>query len=131
VINRHLSAFTNYSYQWTPEIEDFLPGTSIADINLPPKNRFNAGLAVNYSRYFGNLSVNYTDEAYWQDVLDARFAGTTEPFTLLNGAFGVRWLDDRVTTSIKVTNLANEEVMQHVFGDIIKRQVIGELRLEF
>ena len=131
VINRYLSVFTNYSYQWTPEIEDFLPGTSIADINLPPKNRFNAGVSVNDSRYFGNLSVNYTDEAYWQDVLDARFAGTTEPYTLLNGAFGVRWLDGRVTTSLKVTNIANEEVMQHVFGDIIRRQVVGELRLEF
>jgi iron complex outermembrane receptor protein len=131
VVNRHLSVFTNYSYQWMPEIEDFQAGTSIADINWPPKNRFNAGVNVDYSRFFGNFSVNYTDEAYWQDVLDARFAGTTDPFTLLNGAFGVRWLDDRITTSVKVTNLGNEEVMQHVFGDIIKRQVVGEVRLEF
>jgi hypothetical protein len=30
-----------------------------------------------------------------------------------------------------VTNLANEEVMQHVFGDVTKRQVVGELRFIF
>jgi len=34
-------------------------------------------------------------------------------------------------TSIKVTNLANEEIMQHVFGDVIKRQIVGELRFGF
>jgi outer membrane receptor for ferrienterochelin and colicin len=131
VINRYLSAFTNYSYQWMPEIENFRPGTSITEINWPPKNRFNAGVDVNYSRFFGNFSVNYTDEAYWQDVLDVRFAGTTESYTLLNGAIGARWLDDRVTTSLKLTNLANDEIMQHIFGDILKRQVVAEVRVEF
>jgi hypothetical protein len=30
-----------------------------------------------------------------------------------------------------VTNLANEEVLQHIFGDITKRQVVGELRVTF
>ena len=131
VVNQYLSAFANYSYQWMPVAEELRPGTSIADINWPPKNRFNVGANVTYERYFGNVGVNYTDEAYWQDVLDARFAGMTDPYTLVNGTFGVRWLNDRVTTSVKLTNIANEEVMQHIFGDIMKRQVVGELRLEF
>ena len=45
--------------------------------------------------------------------------------------FGVRFADERVTTSVKVTNLANQEVMQHVFGDVLKRQVVGEVRVGF
>ena len=75
--------------------------------------------------------MNYTDEAYWQDVLDARFAGTTDAFTLVNGTIGVRWLKNMVTTSLKVTNLGNQEVQQHIFGDILRRQVVGEVRVGF
>jgi iron complex outermembrane receptor protein len=130
-VNRYVNVFTNYSYQWMPTIADFPAGTGINDINLPPKNRFNAGFNASYSRFLGNLSVNFTDSAYWQDVLDARFAGTTDSYTLINGGFGVRWLKDRVTTSIKGTNLANEAIMQHIFGDILRRQVVGEVRFEF
>ena len=75
--------------------------------------------------------MSFTDEAYWQDVLDARFAGTTDSYTLVNGSFGLRWLGERVITSVKVTNLTNQEVMQHIFGDVLKRQVVGEVRLNF
>jgi hypothetical protein len=75
--------------------------------------------------------VNYSGDAYWQDVLDLRYAGTTEAYTLVNGTFGVRWLNNMVTTSVKVVNLGNQEVQQHIFGDILKRQVVGELRVGF
>jgi outer membrane receptor protein involved in Fe transport len=130
-LNPYLNVFSNYSYQWMPEVEDLPPGTTINDINWPAKNRFNAGFDFGYTRFLGNLSVNFTDEAYWQDVLDLRFAGVTDDFTLVNAAFGVRWLDERITTSIKVTNLGNQEVQQHIFGDILKRQVVGEVRFGF
>lgn len=130
-VNRYVNVFTNYSYQWMPEAEDLPPGTTIDDINWPAKNRVNAGFNFSYSRYLGNLSVNYTDEAYWQDVLDVRFAGKTEPYTLVNIGAGIRWADERVTTSLKIINLTNEEVMQHIFGDVLKRQVVGEVRLTF
>ena len=130
-LNRYVNVFANYSYQWKPVARDLPPGTSIADINWPAKNRFNTGFDFSYSRFLGNLSVNYNDEAYWQDVLDARYAGTTEAYTLVNGTFGVRWYGNRITTSLKVTNLGNEEVQQHIFGDILKRQVAGEVRVGF
>jgi iron complex outermembrane receptor protein len=130
-VNNYLSLFVNYSYQWKPEIEDFPSGVTINDVNWPAKNRFNIGASVNYAKWFGNVSVNYTDEAYWQDVLDARFAGTTDAFTLVSGAIGYRWLNDRITTSLKLTNIANQEIQQHIFGDILRRQVVGEVRFDF
>jgi iron complex outermembrane receptor protein len=130
-LNRYVNVFANYSYQWKPVVRDLPAGTSITDTNWPAENRVNAGLSFNYSRFLGNLSVNFTDQAYWQDVLDVRYAGLTEAFTLVNGTFGVRWLDNRVTTSLKVVNLGNQEVQQHIFGDILKRQVVGEVRLGF
>ena len=74
----------------------------------------------------GNLSVSYVDDAFLQDVLDARFAGPTEAYTQVNGAFGVKFLRDKLTATIKVINLLDEDIQSHVFGDILKRQVIGE-----
>ena len=130
-VNRYLNVFTNYSYQWMPVAEDLPAGTSIADINWPAKNRFNAGFDFSYQRFIGNMSVNHTDSAYWQDVLDVRYAGVTKPFTTLNAGVGVKWAGDRVVTSLKVMNLTNEEVQQHIFGDIIRRQVVAEARFLF
>jgi iron complex outermembrane receptor protein len=121
-----VDVYANYSYQADPDPEDF----DISELNLPPNNRFNVGVNFSQGRYFGNLSLAYTDDAFWQDVLDARYSGTTENYTLLNGGFGVRWADGRFTTSIKANNLLNDEVQQHVFGDIIKRQIVGELRID-
>ena len=130
-LNRYVNVFTNYSFQAMPVAEDLPPGTTINDINWPAKNRVNAGFDFSYSRFLGNLSVSYAGEAYWQDVLDARYAGTTDAYTLVNGGFGIRWAGQRVVTSIKVTNLANQEVLQHIFGDVLKRQVVGEARFTF
>ena len=130
-VNRYVNMFTNYSFQAKPVARDLPPGTTINDINWPAKNRFNAGFDFSRSRFLGNLAVSYTGEAYWQDVLDLRYAGTTDAYTLINGAFGVRWADERLVTSIKVTNLANQEALQHIFGDVLKRQVVGEARFTF
>ena len=66
-----------------------------------------------------------------QDVLDARYNGTTEAMTIANGSFGIKWRGDRLVTSVKVSNLFNEDAQYHIFGDIIKRQVVGELRVQF
>ncbi len=130
-VNPYVNVFTNYSFQAKPVAKDLPLGTSINDINWPAKNRFNAGFNFSRSRFLGNLALSYTGEAYWQDVLDARYAATTDAHTLIDGAFGIRWADERVVTSVKVTNLTNEDVLQHVFGDVLKRQVVGEVRVTF
>lgn len=125
-ISTAVNAFANYSYQAEPD-----PDFPLSEINLPPQNRFNVGLSFSQRRFLGNVSVSYVDDAVWQDVLDARFTGPTEAYTQVNGAFGVKFSGDRITATIKGINLTNEEIQSHVFGDILKRQVIGELRLTF
>ena len=127
-VNPYLNVFANYTYQATPDPKDF----DLSELNLPPQNRFNVGLTFDRQRYLGNFSVGYTDDAFWQDVLDAPYHGTTKPYTLVNAGFGVRWGDkNRITTSVKATNIANQTVQQHVFGDIVKAQVVGEVRVQF
>ncbi len=130
---RTVNVFANYSYQATPEpaFPGFTATAALAEINLPPKNRFNAGFNFGVQHWTGNLQVSYTDTAYWQDVLDARYAGSTKAYTLVNTGIGYRWLDDKLTTSLKITNLGNEQVQQHVFGDITKRQIVAEARVQF
>lgn len=125
-VSRALNLFANYSYQATPD-----PDFALSEVNLPPQHRVNAGLNFTEGRFLGNLSVAYVDDASWQDVLDARFSGPTEAYTQFNGAFGMRFAQDKLTATIKGINLTNQEVQSHVFGDIIKRQIIGELRFTF
>ena len=105
-------------------------------MNLPPKNRFNVGVNYNGPRLLGNLAVSYQGEAYWQDVLDARYSGPTDAYTQVNLTAGVKFgtrtkTRDQYVLALKIANLFNEEIQQHIFGDIFKRQVSGELRVSF
>ena len=95
------------------------------------KCNFNAGVNFTRDRYLGDLVVTYSDSAFWQDVLNEPYHGTTKAYTMVNGGFGVKWLKNRVTTSVKGTNLGNQKIQQHVFGDVIKRSIIAELRVNF
>ncbi|MPY88242.1 MAG: TonB-dependent receptor [Luteitalea sp.] len=122
------NGFLNYAYQDRPDPKDF----DISELNLPPRHRVNVGVGYDGPRFLGNLAVSYSDDAFWQDVLDSRFHGPTDAFTLVNGAFGVKWgARGQYVTSVKVTNLFNDEIQQHVFGDVIKRQIVAELRTSF
>jgi hypothetical protein len=49
---------------------------------------------------------------------------------MVNGSAGAKWMKGRVTTMIKVTNLFNQDIQQHVFGDILKRSVVFEVRIK-
>ena len=97
-------------------------------MNLPSRHRVNVGANYTGARVIGNASVSYASEAYWQDVLDSRYHGTTDAYTLVNGTFGYR-VTDSLTASLKVINLFDQEIQQHVFGDVMRRQVVLELRM--
>jgi len=126
-LNRYLTANTNYSWQARPEPKDF----DISLLNLPPRNRFNAGLSLDYKRYLGNVSVGYVGSAYWNDVINPIYSGPTKAYTMVNASGGVRWGGGKYITMLKVANLANTPVQNHVWGDILKRQITGEIRMRF
>jgi outer membrane receptor protein involved in Fe transport len=117
----------NYSYQNEPKISaEIEPGT----INIPAENRFNLSLAYNGEKLYSNLNVNYVDEAFWTDVLDARFHGFTEAYTMVNLSVGFHF-NDKVTLSVIGVNIFDDEVLQHIFGDIISRKVTGQISFKF
>ncbi len=115
----------NYSYQQDPEIE----GVPEDEIGRPPNHRFNVGWNGYSGNWFYAASVNYTDEAYWTDVLDSRFWGTTDAFTTVDASLGVMLLDGTAEVSVRATNLLDEDALQHIFGDIIGRRVVAEIGL--
>ena len=126
-----LSAFANYSWQGKPDILDDPNPFPAIELSLPPTNRFNLGGTYNDARFLGSLTVNYTDKGFWTDVLTPGYHGFTGAFTLVNGSFGVKWNGGTITTSIKSNNILNRTVQQHVFGDLLRRSVTGEVRFDF
>jgi iron complex outermembrane receptor protein len=130
-ISPTLSAFANYSYQAPPEnlLPQGDPNRFPADeITVPPKNRFNAGVNWNGPRWIGSASVNYVDRGFWADVLDDRYHGYTQPYTLVNATIGIKW-GRRITTSVRATNILNQDAQQHIFGDILKRSILADVKI--
>jgi outer membrane receptor for ferrienterochelin and colicins len=128
-LNTTLSGFANYSWQGDPSVLDDENPYPAIELSLPPTHRFNIGGTYSGNRYLGSLVVSYTDKALWTDVLNSPFHGFTDAFAMVNGSFGVKW-NDRVTTTVKSTNLLNRQIQQHVFGDILGRSVIAEVRFD-
>ena len=126
-ISPTVSTFGNYTWQDTPEPHGF----SVEELNIPSRHRFNAGVSFNRQRYFGSVSASFQSHAFWQDVLDARYHGWTEPFTVVNASAGVRSNDGVMTVAVRAANLLNEMKQEHIFGDLIKRTLIGEVRFSF
>ena len=106
-------------------------GTRRFPVNSPPENRANLGVAYDKDTYFLNVNANYQDKAYWTDVLDSRFWGPTDAFTQINLGLGFRFGDDKATLTINAQNVFDEDVQQHVFGDVIERKVTGQLLFRF
>jgi iron complex outermembrane receptor protein len=134
VLNDNIDFFVNYSYQKDPEILEADPDQipyPVQELGFPPNNRFNVGMNFNNSRFLASASVNYAGDAFWTDVLDIRFYGPTEAYTMVNATFGVKWFNERLITSVRTTNLFNEQIQQHIFGDIIRDAWVFEARVNF
>jgi outer membrane receptor protein involved in Fe transport len=129
-IRAGVSAFINYSWQAKPTVIDSANPFPAEELALPPTNRVNVGASVDGRRLLGSAAVQYADKAFWSDVLSSPFHGFSDAYTMVNGSFGIKWMGGRVTTLVKGTNLLNQDIQQHVFGDIIKASVVGEVRFK-
>jgi outer membrane receptor protein involved in Fe transport len=125
-----LNAYVNYSWQDTPKVLEADADQiqyPISEVGIPAANRFNVGVNYNGPRFLGNLSINYSDEALWTDVLTSEFHGYTDSYTMLNATFGVKFAEERLSIALRGTNLTNEQILQHIYGDLIRRSVVLEL----
>ena len=126
--SRSISTWFNYSWQDDPEILKSDNPNLPTELSLPPTHRVNVGASLDGSRFLGNLSVSAATAALWSDVLTPEYHGYSDGYAMVNGTFGVKWSGGAITTLVKVTNLFNQSIQQHVFGDILRRTVVGEVR---
>jgi hypothetical protein len=64
-------------------------------------------------------------------VLTADLHGRTDAYTLLGGTLGLKWNEGKIVTSLKGTKPLDKDVQQHIFRDIMKRAISGEVRFRF
>jgi outer membrane receptor protein involved in Fe transport len=129
-----VAAFANYSWQDDPEpleSESPIPPYPPGALNVPSHHRLNLGLTLDRGRFLGGVTLNYTSEAFWADVLVPPYWGPTPDHTLLGVSVGVRLAGTRLTLLLKGTNLIDEGVQYHVFGDIAKRSVMLQAKVRF
>jgi outer membrane receptor protein involved in Fe transport len=119
------SAAANYSFQSHPDVTG-IDGGAPPPVNVPPHHRINLSVSGGRHWFSGSLTASYTGRAFWTDVLAIQ--GWTDDFWLLSGTAAASFRKEHVTWSIKGTNLANQNVQHHIFGDLIRRRVLTELR---
>ena len=122
-----VGGYVNYSWQSEPEAKGF----DGEPISIPAAHRLNAGFDATSGPWTVAASLNYSDRSYWADVLNERFHGWTEAFTMVNASVRVRLFDGRIQPSVQVLNVLNQEIQNHIFGDVIRRQVMGQIRYRF
>ncbi len=124
-----MTYYINYSYQSQP-IPEF-PGLNatqaLAEVNIPAKHRFNYGITSSIGRIFYSMDASFVGKAFWQDVLDSRYNGYTSRYAVTNLVIGSVF--NKTTIQVRVNNISNARVQQHIFGDIMKRQIVAELKI--
>lgn len=125
-----------YSLQDDPEVED-LPAVPMPDgsarvpVNLPPRHRANASASWDGKRFYVNGSVSFQDDAFWTDVLGPAFWGPTDEFFVVAAGVGYRLQGDRIVVHLDGQNLLDDDVQQHVWGDILGRKITTGVRVRF
>jgi iron complex outermembrane receptor protein len=123
------TARASYTYQRDPQVENDHPFVPLV-VNRPPRHMASVSGEIHEARWFAGASVTYSDRAFWADVLDPRFWGSTEAYTLVS-ASGGRHFGARTEVAIEGTNLFDRRVKQHVFGDVIGRKMTMRVRYRF
>ncbi len=151
---RGLSAWVNWSWQDVPRTD----GVSMTDrvstlihenawgqdldgdgvvadtsqfVNIPARDRLGVGAQVDRGRWYAGLTWDHVDRTFWQDVLTSTFWGFVPSYDLVGIRGGWRFHAPGIELSAQVTNLLDEEIQQHIFGDIIDRRASVALTVRF
>lgn len=126
-----MSYYLNYSYasQPVPTFPGLDATAALAEINIPAKHRFNYGVSTSIWKIFYTVSTSMVGKAYWQDVLDSRYAGYTPKFIASDFMIGTKFNHDKAILQLRINNMANAAIQQHIFGDVMKRSMVLELKI--
>jgi outer membrane receptor protein involved in Fe transport len=117
----------SYTFQGVPSFDD-----DLADVDLPINrpSRHQDGVTVTYRHGVltaeGNL--RYVTRAFWADVFTQPFWGYTPAYHSIDGRVSCRLPGRMWEVWARTTNLSNEPIKTHVYGDTIGRSVTAGLR---
>jgi outer membrane receptor protein involved in Fe transport len=119
-----------YTYQRKPVVSKADPAFPIL-VNEPPAHQASGAIGWRRAAWNGSLNVIHTDRAFWTDVLasDPRIRGYSDAYTLVNVSVSYAIPRRPIELIVKATNLFDQSIQQHVFGDVIRRQVSCYVRL--
>ncbi|HYS54407.1 MAG TPA: TonB-dependent receptor [Thermoanaerobaculia bacterium] len=122
------STKASLTYEENPKITN--KSTIPLQVNRPPRYQGSLLANIRQARWFASGDVSYCDKAFWADVLDSRFWGTTRSYIMVDAAVGVP-VGHNVDVLAKGTNLLDRRIKEHIFGDIIRRELTAEVRYRF
>jgi outer membrane receptor protein involved in Fe transport len=116
----------SYTFQADPQLDaSSLP----LQVNRPARHQFGGGLTYATARWSASGDAHYTDKAFWADVFTQDFWGFTDSYVNANGRVsyhpGHTW-----ELWLSATNLLDEKIKSHVYGDIVRRKVTAGVRWE-
>lgn len=136
---RGLSATINYSWQSDPlssgirmsdrittaqqEHQSGITPDTADFVNIPAKHRLSLSGAINRTRWFAAGSWDYISGTFWQDVLTSDYWGFVSGYNLVGVKGGYRFPRQGLELTGQITNLLNESIQQHIYGDVLERRV--------
>ena len=116
-----ISAQGSYTFQAVPLLD---PGANLPlTINQPPRHQAAAGLTYQVNRWIVSGDVHYSDRAFWSDVFTPPFWGYTGAYRNVNARISYRLPNWPWDLWLSATNLLDEKIKSHVFGDTVRRKV--------
>ena len=120
--NRHLSVQGSYTFQADPVLKTGL--SFPIEINRPARHRAGGAVIYETSTWNATGDLHYTDRAFWADVLTSQYWGYTDSFVALDARASYHPKNERRwEVWVAGTNLLDEKIKSHVYGDTIRRKV--------
>lgn len=124
-----LSVQGSYTFQADPQLEHdtIFP----LQINRPSRHQGGGGISYVGDRWSVAGDIQYTDSAFWADVLTPEFWGTTEAYTSVNARVSHRLPNSPWELWLGASNLFDQKIKSHAYGDVVRRKVTGGIRWEW
>ena len=116
-----ISVQGSYTFQADPLLD---PGGNLPlQINQPPRHQSGVALTYHVNEWTVSGDLHYSDEAFWTDVLTPPFWGGTAAYRRVNARVSYRLPNRFWELWLSATNLFDEKIKSHVFGDTVRRKV--------
>jgi outer membrane receptor protein involved in Fe transport len=93
-----------------------------AFVNIPARHRLSGTIGLARPRWGATATADYVAQTFWQDVLTSDFWGYVPSYTLVGVRGSYVWPKKHLKLGVQVTNLLDEPIQQHIYGDIIGRR---------